>query len=407
MSATQRITAARARRLALRAQGLDGTFEPPASAAGTAAICERLGYVQIDTISVVERAHHHVLWSRQRSYQEENLDQALAVDRTVFEGWTHAASYIPTSDYRYYCGRMAAHAESTRTRDWIKAHRKIVDHVLDRIRAEGALSAADFADDGTKRGPWWDWKPAKGALEVLLSSGRLMISERRKFQRLYDLTERVLPSQVERDPATPQERAHWALGRALDHHGIASRAELRVWNRQADSLGAALAESISSGDVVEIRIQGDDTACYARTGTLEFQDRRRRRPRVHLLSPFDNLVIRRPWVRWLFDFDYTIECYVPEPKRQYGYFCLPVLWGDRFVGRLDAKAERKKGSLAVRRLTLEEGLKADAMAALLRALATELHAFAAFNGCQRVRIDAVRPTAWTSPLRQALRDAAP
>ena len=171
-------------------------------------ICERLGYVQIDTISVIERAHHHILWTRQRAYSNDDLDHVLGVDRRVFEGWSHAASFIPTIDYRYYVARMQAHANSARTLEWIEANKDVVAHVRDRIRAEGALSAADFASDGNRRGRWWDWKPAKGALETLLSSGELMIIERRKFQRVYDLTKRVLPSHIDTAPATQSERAH-------------------------------------------------------------------------------------------------------------------------------------------------------------------------------------------------------
>jgi uncharacterized protein len=326
VSTTGTITIARARRLALRAQGLDGTFTPPPGPDGTAAICERLGYVQIDTISVVERAHHHILWTRQRDYTEHDLDHALARDRRIFEGWSHAASYLPTIDYRYYVASMHSHAQRPGTLEWIKANQDVVDHVRDRIRAEGALCAADFSGDGNRRGPWWDWKPAKGALETLFSNGELMISERRKFQRFYDLTERVLPSGTDTTPASRQERARWALQRAFDQHGIAANTELRVWNRHAESLAAALAEAMDDRSVVEVKLRGDDgSPLYARTKDLEATDRTPRRKAAHLLSPFDNLVIRRGWVQRLFDFDYTIECYVPAPKRQFGYFCLPVL----------------------------------------------------------------------------------
>ncbi len=181
-----------------------------------------------------------------------------------------------------------------------------------------------------------------------------------------------------------------------------------MWNRHAESLAAALAEAIEDGVVADLKIRGDDGApLYARTQGLNSADRPRRRRPLHLLSPFDNLVIRRPWVQRLFDFDYTIECYVPAPKRQFGYFCLPVLWGDRFIRRLDAKAERKKGAPALRRLTLEQDLPQDLIEEALPALATKLHAFAAFNRCPRIRVDSVRPTFWTTPLRQALKDAAP
>ena len=403
MSTPPRITLAKARRLALQAQGLDGSFSPDTGPDGTAAVFGRLGYVQIDTISVIARAHHHILWSRQKQYGEADLDHLLAVDRRVFEGWSHAASFLPMEDYRFYAGAMHAHTRRQQTIDWIAANRKIVDHVRDRIRAEGPLGTSDFADEGGNRGPWWDWKPAKGALELLLSSGELMISERRQFQRLYDLTERVLPRDISRDPASPQERARWALDRAMDQHGVASVGEMRIWNRDNKSLRQALDEALDEGRLSEVRIAGDEgPPLYVRSSSLQ-KSMRVRQGQAHLLSPFDNLVIRRPWLSRLFDFDYTIECYVPAKKRVYGYFCLPVLWGDRFIGRLDAKAERKKGSFAVRRLTLEPDLTADQIEAVLPALADQLNRFGQFNLCPRIRIDAVRPNIWRSPLRKALK----
>ena len=408
MSPVPAISATQARRLALAAQGLDGSFSPPHGPDGTAAICERLGYVQIDTIAVVARAHHHILWSRQRDYAEDDLDHVLAVDRRVFEGWSHAASFIPTSDYRFYLHAMRSHAASQRTIEWVTANKQIVHHVRDRISAEGPLRAADFADDRGKRGPWWDWKPAKGALEILLSSGELMISRRQGFQRFYDLTDRVLPGHVDTTLPTQQERAVWALDRALSHHGVAGVAQLRVWNRNPESLRITLQQSLEQGAVTEVRVRGDDgPPLYVRTDSLEQLAASARPQSVHLLSPFDNLVIRRPWVQRLFEFDYTIECYVPAPKREFGYFCLPVLWGNRFVGRLDAKAERKKESLALRRMTFEPDLAAKQMDRLLPKLAAELWSFARFNQCHRIRVDAVRPTACRTALRQAIKDTRP
>jgi uncharacterized protein YcaQ len=196
-----RISIARAQKLALHGQGLDGPWKLPAGKEGVAQTIERLGYVQIDTISVVERAHHHTLWSRRSDYGPGMLHELLAADRRVFEYWTHAASYLPMRDYRYYAGRMRSFASSDRARQFLADHAKLVREVLRRIRAEGALASADFAaPDGRKRGPWWDWKPAKAALETLFSMGELMVSRRRNFQRVYDLTERVLPAGIETAP---------------------------------------------------------------------------------------------------------------------------------------------------------------------------------------------------------------
>ena len=396
------ITPVRARRIALRAQGLDGSWDQIPGADGAAATVERLGYVQIDTIAVIERAHEHTLWVRQDSYQPSMLHQLLAVDRRVFEYWTHAASYVPMRDYRHYQRRMQA--RGARSRAWLEANADLVDRVRDRIRAEGALAAADFESDG-RRGPWWDWKPAKRALECLFYNGELMISERRNFQRVYDLAERVLPNGVDVTIPEQDDAARWAVRWPLRNLGVASFSQNRYWPGSGDGVTMAVEELIEFGEGVPVRLRGHDapTALFTLSEALEATARARQNRRVHLLSPFDNLVIRRDWLSQLFDFDYTLECYLPARKRRYGYFCLPILWGDRFVGRLDPKAERKKRLFAVRRLYFEPDF--GDWDALLPALADKIVAMARFNGCDRVRLYSVRPAAMRAALRGALDDA--
>jgi hypothetical protein len=398
----QTISPARARRIALAAQGLDGSWDHMAGAEGAAATVERLGYVQIDTIAVIERAHEHALWVRQGSYQPWMLHQLLAVDRRVFEYWTHAASYVPMCDYRYYLRRMHANRSRDGTRAWMEANAKLVGHVRDRIRADGALAAVDF-ESGGRRGPWWDWKPAKRALECLFNIGELMISERRKFQRVYDLAERVLPATVDTRIPESDEAARWAVRWTLGNLGVAGFSQNRYWPVAGDSK-AAVEELVESGEVVPVQLKGSGNgALYTLATTLEATAKTRRSRRVHLLSPFDNLVIRRDWLSQFFGFDYTLECYVPARKRRYGYFCLPILWGDRFVGRLDPKAERKKRVFAIRRLHFEP--EVEAWDALLAPLARKTVELARFNGCDRVRLYSVRPAAIRMPLRRALDDA--
>lgn len=394
------ITPAHARRLALRAQGLDGSFRPGRGAAGAAAVVERLGYVQIDTIAVVERAHEHVLWTRQPTYRPEYLHRLLARDRRVFEYWTHAASYVPMADYRYYVPRMRALAASSRRVQWCRDNPGVAERVLERIRAEGPLAAADFDEVEGRRGPWWDWKPAKIALEALFNTGELMIAERRNFQRVYDLAERVLPAGVDTQPPDGAERARWAVGRTLDNLGVVDASQVRHWHGDAAQVRDAMAALAGAGQLVHVSVRGDGDPLYARATDLAATARGRARRRVHLLSPFDNLVIRRRWLRRFFAFDYTIECYLPAPRRKHGYFCLPVLCGDCFVGRLDAKAERGAGVLAARSLAFEPDV--DGWDELLPALAQTLAAFARFNGCQTVRLDSVRPGKVKAPLRRAL-----
>ena len=396
------ITAAHARRLALRAQGLDAGHRAGRGANGAAATIERLGYVQIDTIAVIERAHEHILWTRQPSYRSTYL-QRLMRDRRVFEYWTHAASYVPMADYRYYGRRRRWYAGAGRGADWLRENRTVVEHVRERIETEGPLLAADFQDVEGRRGPWWDWKPAKAALEALFDAGELMISERRGFQRVYNLAERVLPIDVDVTEPDVDERARWAVHRTLDNLGVADEAQMRIWNRNRDETHAAVEELLEAGQIEPVEIRGDDGhPLFARPADLQDTARGRSTRQVHLLSPFDNLVIRRLWLLRIFDFDFTIECYVPGPKRRFGYFCLPVLFGDRLVGRLDPKADRKEGVFIVRCLELEPKVNVDT---LLPPLAASIWRFARFNGCDEVRVETVRPVKVKAPLRRALASA--
>jgi hypothetical protein len=406
MSSPHRITPAHARRLAVRAQGLDGAWRPGRGAEGAAQTITRLGYVQLDTIAVIERTHEHTLWVRQPAYRADYLHRLLAEERRVFEYWAHAAAYLPMSDYRYYLRKMRQAHDSSRRVQWMKENPGVAEHVLERIRAEGGLAASEFQDLRGKRGPWWDWKPAKMALEALFNTGELMISERRSFQRVYDLRERVLPADVDTTEPESGERARWAVRRTLDNLGVADLSQMRIWHRDDGDMKAAIEDLVDAGEIVPVRIRGeaDGPAFYSRPDLLRATARAgRRRRRVHLLSPFDNLVIRRPWLQRIFDFDYTLECYVPAKKRRYGYFCLPVLFGDRFVGRLDPKAERRDRVFVARRLWLDPEVGDGA--SLLPPLAETLAALAHFNGCDRVRLGSIRPAGLRAALRAAL-DAA-
>jgi len=398
MGKPERISLATARRLALTAQGLDGAWTPPPGKEGTAAVIERLGYVQIDTISVVQRAHHHVLWSRCGDYHPDMLHELQADDRRVFEYWTHAASYVPMADYRWYLPRMRAHADNPKSIWFREKNRKVLRHVLDRIRKEGPLRAADFEDTrGRKQRPWWDWKPAKKALETLFTTGELMVSERRGFQRVYDLTERVLPPEVDTTEPTPAEAKRFRVRRTIEALGVA---DVSHWSLRYPE--EALAKLIDAGEITEVKVAGvGEGTYYAATATLSAARGRRSR-RVHILSPFDNLVIRRRTLQRLFGFDYKLECYTPPARRRYGYFCLPVLAGAEFIARIDAKAERKAGTLAVRRIVFEPGI--DAKPATLAALAKKLVAFAAFNDCPRVVIEKTSPAKLRTELRRSLRE---
>lgn len=397
----KKLTIATARRLALRAQGLDSAWKPGRGKAAAARTIEHLGYVQIDTISVVQRAHEHVLWTRVPGYDPAMLDLLQSRDRRVFEYWAHAAAYLPFTDFRYYLPRMGAAAGWPGNREWRAANEPFVQQVLERIRAEGPLGSSDFEHQAGDRGAWWGWKPAKMALECLYNTGELMVTARRSFQRLYDLPERVIPAGTDTSAPSAEEQVRHFTCRALEVLGVASLSQLRkpFGNRRAESILPAL---LAEGEVVEVAVEGRDEPYYACPQVLERLPRAGKR-RVHILSPFDNFIIDRHRLMALFGFDYKIECYTPGAKRQYGYFALPLLWGEDLVGRVDPKADRKARVLRLKSLIFELGL-ADGEA-LLPALAAELHEYAAFNGCDEVVVEQTTPRQWKAPLRRALKVA--
>jgi len=382
-----------ARKLALYRQGLDGHRTPSSNTAGVLEVIERLGYVQIDTISVVRRAHHHTFWVRVPNYQMGMLQDLQSQDRQVFEWWASAMSLVPMRDYRYYATRMDPKMVRSWHRNWYAENKDIVADVLDRIRTEGPLTSSDFkSPEGFKRGGWWSWKPAKTALEVLFDMGEVMVAERRNFRRVYDLRERVVPSWVDTSTPTQEEMDHWVIQRALCGLGFAPVDDVR-WGRWK-GIGAA-AESVhqlgETGEVVTFEIEGepDRTFCALRETLDAVMDAPDRDPELHILCPFDNLVIQRGWLSRYFGFQYKLEAYTPAAKRKYGYYVLPILWGDRFVGRLDAKADRKARTLIVRKLFFEPGF--EDCETYLPALVHKLRDLAQFSGCDQVVVETVIP----------------
>lgn len=375
------ISASKARALALSRQALyfRDTVKRPIES--TESIIQHLGYIQIDTISVVERAHHHVLWSRNRRYQHAHLD-TLQKQGRIFEYWAHAASYLPMQDYRMYLPEMQRIRE--RENLWHKVDPRIKRHVLERIRNEGPLRSRDFADSTSGKRSIWQWKPAKSALETLFREGYLMIVGREGFQKVFDLRERVLPDWVDTRFPSPEEQADFLIDRYLQANGFGSAAQMSYLRTAIrPHLESRLKEREEAGQL--IRIQVGDNLYHAKPDIPENDDRLKQNYRVHLLSPFDNLVIQRNRILSLFDFDYRIECYMPQDKRKYGYFCLPVLWNNCLVARMDCKAERKSRTFLIRNLVIESEFRISER--FLEALKSELNAFVRFNGCDRLQAD--------------------
>jgi hypothetical protein len=371
--------AAKLRRIALDRQGLlrANPFGRGKQAALRA--IEHLGYVQIDTSSVVARAHHHVLWSRVDNYRPTHIDRLVREGR-IFEYWYHAAAWLPMRDYRFALPRMN---QLNGERNWFgDGDRKLMREILQRIAVEGPMRARDFGDPRHNSNGWWEWKPAKQALEQLFMQGELMASCRDGFQKVYDLPERVLPDWVDTRRPSLEEYAAYLVDTTLRAHGFASLKSM-TYLRRGKALRAAvkalLDARIDAGLLV--RVDADEAApVYTDPERLESRAPRCG-ARVRLLSPFDNAVIQRQRGREVFDFDYQIECYLPESKRRYGYFCLPILYRDRFVGRADCKAHRDSRMLEIRDLHLEQRVDER----FSDSLRLELEAFAAFNGCDRIR----------------------
>ncbi len=379
MSLTNKI-----RRIALDHQGLLKVEPFGRGKQATLRAIEHLGYIQIDTISVVERAHHHVLRSRVPNYQPKFLDQLMR-ERSLFEYWFHAAAWLPMRDYRFARLRMN---QLDGDRGWFKHFdNKLNRHILERIRAEGALRARDFADTRQGQKKWWDWKPAKQGLEQLFMQGELMVSGREGFQKLYDLAERVLPDGVDTRCPTTEEFADHLVDTTLRAHGFASQKSV-TYLRKGKLLREAIAQQfqnrLDTGLLTRINISGNNSV-YIDPELLDLPAPRCPN-RVKILSPFDNVVIQRHRVREVFGFDYQIECYVPEFKRQFGYFCLPILYRDNFVGRVDCKAHRATAVLEIRSMHIENEIDDGFSDALNGALQD----FAKFNGCQRLEVDASR-----------------
>lgn len=358
--------------------------------AGVLRIIEHLGYVQIDTINVVERSHHLVIYTRQQSYKHEFLHDLQAKDREIFEYWAHAASFVPMKDYRYYLPAIKRKPKPGSWFDqWTKENPSLVRQVKKRIEKEGPLTPSDFGDDDNrKRGPWWDWKPAKAALEVLFWRGDLMITERRNFQRVYDLTERVLPQNIDTKMPTEQEEKQFFVRRALNALGVATIADINRYIGISGKLNTWLGDMNKNGEVTEFEIAGFNRPYYALTSDIDEIVKATAHADVcaHLLSPFDNAIILRDRTDLLFDFNYSLECYIPKPKRRYGYFSLPILWGNRLVGRIDPKADRKRGVLLIQNLHIEKDV--DDKRLFLHALAGSINDFAKFNKCLHVEMNA-------------------
>jgi uncharacterized protein YcaQ len=383
---TESLSVPQARKLVLLSQRLPQAKRNGSALDVTLSTIEHLGYIQIDTISAIQRAHHHTLWTRNPRYHPSHLDQ-LTAHKQVFEYWSHAAAYLPMPDYRYSLFRKQAIARNDEDH-WYKRDKRLMESVLRRIATEGPLMAKDFADSGEKSGEWRR-KPAKRALEYLFMQGDLMVPYRVNFHKVYDLTERVLPEDTDTTPPGAEEYGRFLVHRYLRANGLGQVGEIAYLLKNGTTLvSTAVQEMVLSGELLQVRVGA--RSYYALPASLNLLSKPLARSKLKILSPFDNLLIQRKRMQALFDFDYQLECYLPMAKRQYGYFCLPVLWDGRLVARMDCKAERKNSLLHIYHLALEPWLvKIDGFTT---ALGKELTSFLRFNDCIHIRLHRTSPT---------------
>lgn len=388
----------KARRIAIASQGLGKAFPFGRGKAGVLKAIQHLGYVQIDTISVVERAHHHVLWTRIPNYKKTHLEILQEKEKKVFEHWGHAMSYLPMKDFRF---TLPVKKYFKDKRDpWPKSDPKIKAFVLERITNEGPLMAKDFQALKKRKGAgWWDWKPAKLALERLYYEGELIVTHRKGFQKVYDLPDRALPVGVRQDEPTQSEYARHLIRSTLRAHGFASAKSIAYLRKgMGKPVQTELQNMVEDQQLIPLKIRGVDGVFFTESNTLEHSFYVQKQ--IRFLSPFDNLVIQRNRLLNVFGFDYQIECYVPAQKRQYGYFSLPILFGMELIGRADMKADRKTNTLHINNLHFESSMKKNEL--LWERLAKSLDVFAQFQQCHSLKLHRCNPAAYASILESKI-----
>jgi len=381
------------RRLTLEKQGVD-RYPAHVEKTDVYATVDRLGCLQIDTINVVERAHYLTLWTRLGHYNKEHLDELAYRDRLLFEHWAHSACYIPFKDYRYYIKSMEVRREEMRARfaKRSKADPELIDRVLKRVRDEGPLSSKDF-EGPRKKGGWWNWKPAKLALELLFGAGILLIDRRESFQKYYDLAENVLPSGVDTTEPGDDERVRFFALKTMSCLGLVKPQDLRKYyhpwsvklGRTSRQLQALLDRLVSEGEAVRHSVEGEKEPYYCvpedtdRIGELD-QDFGFDEARFFVY--FDNMMWNRERIMELFGFECRLETYVPRDQRVYGYYHLPVLYRDRLVARVEPKMDRENNVMVIRGYWVEDGFEPTEH--YEEELSREIELFARFHGAEDV-----------------------
>jgi hypothetical protein len=354
-----------ARRLLLYVHGLSFAPRRQLTAPGLLELIEHIGFVQVDSINTLERARHMILLARHPAYRQDQLVPLLETERALFENWTHDAAIIPMQFYPYWQPRFAREQERLRT---VWQHRRRqgfetqVEQVLSHIRAHGPVMARDLGTEQKKGAQgWWDWHPTKTALEYLWRCGALAITRRHGFQKVYDLAERVIPATARNSSPSKDVVADWACRSALARLGVATPREMAgFWAAVSAAEAQAWCRRQLDQGVEQVLVEcADGSPARPMFAPADLVERRQDLPhppgRLRFLSPFDPLIRDRLRTRRLFNFDYRIEVFVPAAQRQHGYYVLPMLHGERFVGRIDMQHRRQARELLVIGLWLEAG----------------------------------------------------
>ncbi len=383
-------------------------------------VVAQVGCVQVDTICVVHRSHYLALWSRLGSYDLADFDRLVYGDpdasenpRRLFEGWMHAASILALSEYRYripHQRRLRA-TPAPMSEQWLAKpeSEELMQGVLERIRREGALGVKDFQYDGPKRDSWWDWRPAKNALVHLFAWGELMVADRVNFQQIYDLRERVLPAWVDTTEPTREEMIRHTLELAVRAFGVCRPIQAADLSHEIKRGTARpfVEQLMEEGVLVQVRAELHDGRKQAMVVHREdlplleqAADGALPAERTTFLSPFDSLFWPQRRDRELWGFHQALEAYKPAEKRQWGYFCLPILHKDRLVGRLDPKLERQSRTLRLKALYLEPGVEPGEE--LVAGVAAAMRDFSAFHGADDLVVESSEPAEFRERLVASL-----
>lgn len=379
-----------ARRLFLHRHSLSTIISGACKSESLLALITRLGFVQIDSINTVERAHHMILRARYPAYRAGDMDDLLEHSRALFEHWTHDAAIIPAAFHPHWKLRFQRDAALLQRR-WPKWGRAGFEEkcapVLAHIEASGPACSSDVGqNEKRKSGGWWEWHPSKTALEYLWRSGVTSVAKRVGFQKYYDLTERVIPADILSQTPNPQETIDWCCAQALDRLGFSTPKEIAAfWDTvNLSEAKTWCAGQLAKGNLIEVEIENHDKSTrlsYARPDVISDAQNAPSAPsRVRILSPFDPALRDRNRTERLFGFHYRIEVFVPAAKRKYGYYVFPILQGDRLIGRIDIKAHRDISTLKVTALWLESGIRPSK--ARLASLHSELDRITRFSGCK-------------------------